>query len=174
MTHGFIFLFTDPQARVRNPSLVCKAGEVAHLRLDDIDWRHDRLTVRRTKQRCRQTYPLLPSVGQAILRYLKEVRPKTHHREVFLRLLAPARPISSTALWAVVAYPIDRAGIKLLHRGPHCLRHACAAHLTSEGFSLTEVGNHLGHRSADATRVYAKVDLPALREVAAFDLGEVL
>lgn len=151
-----------------------RAGEVARLRLDDIDWRKDQITVPRTKQRRRQTYPLIPSVGQAILRYLKEVRPKTHHREVFLRLLAPVRPISSTALWAVVAYPIDREGIKVLHRGPHCLRHSCAGRLVSEGFSLAEIGDHLGHKNVDATSVYAKVDLPALRDVAAFDLGKVL
>jgi integrase/recombinase XerD len=174
-------LNTGRPSHVRNRAILLlfavygfRAGEVARLCLDDIDWRHDRITVPRTKQRRRQTYPLIPSVGRAILRYLKEVRPKTHHREVFLCLLAPVRPISSAALWTVVANPIDRAGIKLLHRGPHCLRHACASRLVSEGFSLPEIGNHLGHRSADATRHYAKVDLPALRDVAAFDLGEVL
>jgi site-specific recombinase XerD len=51
------------------------------------------------------------------------------------------------------------------------LRHACAAHLLAERFSLKEIGDHLGHRSAKTTRIYAKVDLPGLREVAAFDLG---
>ena len=44
----------------------------------------------------------------------------------------------------------------------------------AEGFSLKEVGDHLGHRSAFATRTYAKVDLSGLREVANFDLGGVL
>ncbi|MBK8871890.1 MAG: tyrosine-type recombinase/integrase [Elusimicrobia bacterium] len=121
-------LNTGRPSHVRNRAILLlfavygfRAGEVARLCLDDIDWRHDRITVPRTKQRRRQTYPLIPSVGRAILRYLKEVRPKTHHREVFLCLLAPVRPISSAALWTVVANPIDRAGIKLLHRGPHCL-----------------------------------------------------
>jgi integrase/recombinase XerD len=148
--------------------------EVADLRLDDINWRKETLTILRSKQRRRQTYPLLPSVGQAILRYLKNVRPKSAHREVFLRLLAPLDPISS-ALWAVAAYSMDKAGIQSSpHRGPHSLRHACASHLMSEGFSLKEVGDHLGHRSFDVTRIYAKVDLASLREVAKFDLGEVL
>ena len=62
-------------------------------------------------------------------------------------------------------------GIKSLHRGPHSLRHACAGHLVKEGFSLKEIGDHLGHRSSFSTRTYAKVDLASLREVASFDLG---
>ncbi len=56
------------------------------------------------------------------------------------------------------------------HRGPHCLRHASAIHLVAEGFSLKQIGDHLGHRNANATRTYAKVDLLGLREVADFDL----
>ncbi len=62
-------------------------------------------------------------------------------------------------------------GIESPHRGPHSLRHACAGHLMAERFSLKEVGDHLGHRSAYATRTYAKVDLAGLREVANFGLG---
>ena len=57
--------------------------------------------------------------------------------------------------------------------GPHRLRHACAARLVAQGLTLKEIGDHLGHRSTSATRVYAKVDLHGLREVAAFDLGEL-
>ena len=61
-----------------------------------------------------------------------------------------------------------------MHRGPHALRHACAGHLVAEGLSLKEIGDHLGHRSAGATRIYAKVDLNGLREVAQFSLGGLL
>jgi integrase/recombinase XerD len=45
--------------------------------------------------------------------------------------------------------------------------------LVAQGLSLKEIGDHIGHRSTSATRVYAKVDLLGLREVAAFDLGEL-
>jgi site-specific recombinase XerD len=69
---------------------------------------------------------------------------------------------------------MQKIGIHTAHHGPHSLRHACATHLISEGFSLKEIGDHLGHRSTSATRIYAKVDLPRLREVAAFDLGGLL
>lgn len=69
---------------------------------------------------------------------------------------------------------LKRLGIEGHRYGPHALRHACAGRLLAQGLSLKEIGDHLGHRSVDSTRVYAKVDLQGLREVAAFDLGEVL
>ena len=152
-----------------------RASEVSRLRLEDIDWEHDQVVVRRYKQRQLQSYPLVPAVGSAIIRYLKEVRPKCRYRELFITLLAPRRPMSCAGLYSVVARPMKRMGIKSLpHRGPHALRHACAAHLLSENFTLKEIGDHLGHRSPVATRIYAKVDLVGLREVADFDLGGVL
>ncbi len=148
-----------------------RAGEVAGLRLDDIDWEHDRLTVRRPKQQRSQVYPIETVVGQAIIRYLKEARPRCTRRELFLTILAPVGPMDSNGLYAVVSSRMKRLGIRAPRRGPHSLRHACATHLQSRGLSLKEIGDHLGHRSLDSTRIYAKVDIKGLREVAAFDLG---
>ena len=65
-------------------------------------------------------------------------------------------------------------GIQSKGCGPHALRHACATHLLEQGLSLKEIGDHLGHRHPDTTRIYAKVDLARLRQVADFDLGGVL
>jgi integrase/recombinase XerD len=148
-----------------------RAGEVAALRLENIDWEHDRLTVCRSKQGRRQVYPLVPVVGQAILSYLQEARPRSTFRELFLKILAPVGPMTSRSLYAVVAHRMKRLGIQAPRRGPHMLRHACARHLLARGLSLKEIGDHLGHRSPDSTRIYAKVDLKGLRDVAAFDLG---
>lgn len=148
-----------------------RAGEVAALRLEDIDWEHERLTVRRLKQRRSQVYPLVPMIGHAIVRYLREVRPRCAFREVFLKILAPLGPMTSQGLYSMVAARMSRLGIQAPHRGPHILRHACAGHLLERGLSLKEIGDHLGHRSPESTRIYAKVDLQGLREVAAFDLG---
>ncbi len=150
-----------------------RAHEVARLRLEDIDWAHDRISVPRSKQRRSQLYPLTPAVGHAIIRYLKEARPPCAYRELFVTSRAPLRPMSSGSLYQVVAARLHRLGIQSPHYGPHALRHACATHLVAQGFSLKEIGDHLGHRSPAATRIYAKVDLPGLREVAAFDLGEL-
>jgi integrase/recombinase XerD len=150
-----------------------RESEVARLRLDDIDWEHDQLRVPRAKRREPQIYPLLPSVGQALIDYLQSVRRSSSHREVFLILVSPYRPLSLSGLYDMVSARLKPLHVQCAHHGPHSLRHACAARLVTEGLSLKEIGDHLGHRSTAATRVYAKVDLPGLRAVAAFDLGEL-
>jgi integrase/recombinase XerD len=150
-----------------------RASEVAKLRLDDIDWERDQLRVPRAKRREAQVYPLLPSVGNALIHYLRSVRRSSPHREVFLTLVSPYRPLSTSGLYDMVSEKLKSLNVQSAHRGPHSLRHACAARLVAEGLSFKEIGDHLGHRSSSATRVYAKVDLAGLREVAAFDLGEL-
>jgi len=151
-----------------------RSREVSQLTLEDVDWERERLHVHRAKSRHDQEYPLIHSIGIAIARYLKEVRPSTNRRELFVTLRAPFRPLSTGTMYRIVNSRMAKLGIKSLHRGPHSLRHACAGHLVGEGFSLKEIGDHLGHRSAFSTRTYAKVDLPGLREVASFDLGDLL
>lgn len=148
-----------------------RSGEVRGLRLDDLDWTGELIMVERPKQRRTQSYPLTPSVGDAILRYLQQARPRCTSREIFVTLKAPFRPLSAGGMYHAVASRLDALGIQAEHHGPHGLRHACAAHLVEGGLSLKEIGDHLGHRGAYATRTYAKVDLAGLREVAAFDLG---
>jgi integrase len=150
-----------------------RESEVAKLRLDDIDWEHDQLRVPRAKRREPQVYPLLPSVGNALIHYLQSVRRSSSQREVFLTLVSPYRPLSLSGLYDMVSARLKPLNVQSAHHGPHSLRHACAARLVAEGLSLKEIGDHLGHRSTAATRIYAKVDLPGLREVAAFDLGEL-
>jgi site-specific recombinase XerD len=150
-----------------------RSAEVAGLRLEHMNWEREIIAITRPKQRRAQEYPLLQSVGEAIIRYLR-VRPRCSRREIFLTLKAPLRPLSQGALYHLVSSRFRALHIESLHCGPHSLRHACAGHLVAEGFSLKEVGDHLGHRSAFATRTYAKVDLAGLREVGNFDLGGLL
>jgi site-specific recombinase XerD len=151
-----------------------RASEVTTLRLEDIDWEHDIIAVTRVKGRGRQIYPLSVTVGNAIVRYLQEIRPRCSKREVFLTFSVPLRPISRGGLYSLTKRHMLQLGISPLNMGPHSLRHACAEHLLKEGFSLKEIGDHLGHRSCSATRIYTKVDLTGLREVATFDLGGLI
>ncbi len=176
-----VSLDTDKPKDIRDRAILMlfaiyglRAGEVAVLRLDAIDWEHNLLNVARPKQRQTQPYPLIPSVGNAIVRYLRNVRPPADRREVFLTFRPPYRPLSVSRLSNLTRERLLALGVQTAHRGPHALRHACAARLVAEGLSLKEIGDHLGHHSTSATRIYAKVDLPHLREVAAFDLGELL
>ena len=141
------------------------------MELGDLHWHRELIVVARPKQRRAQQYSLVPTVGEAILRYLQQVRPRCARRELFLTLKAPFRPLSAGGLYRVVSSRLAQRNIQSLRHGPHSLRHACASHLLAEGFSLKEIGDHLGHRSASATRTYAKVDLVGLRAVANFDLG---
>ncbi len=147
-----------------------RSGEVAGLRLDDVDWTEETLRVRCPKPGRTHHYPLSRGVGQAIVRYLTEVRPQRPHRTLFLTLRAPILPLGRGAMSQVVRRRLDRLGITGKRRGPHALRHAAAQHLLDQGVSFKEVGDYLGHRSISSTAVYAKVQLGTLREVADIDL----
>jgi integrase/recombinase XerD len=148
-----------------------RSSELSGLRLEDVNWEYEKVSIRRSKQRRAQEYPLASEAGEAILHYLQKARPRCTLREVFVTSKAPFRRLSQGALYHLVSSRLNALGIHTPRRGPHTLRHACAGHLVTEGFSLNEIGDHLGHRSAFATRIYAKVDLAGLREVANFDLG---
>lgn len=147
--------------------------EVASLRLDQIDRKNSTLLIQRAKNRRPQIYPLIGSVADALDQYISTVRPAVECPEVFIRFAAPLSPISRAGLSTAVHRRIKELGVSIKRSGPHSLRHACAVRLLSEGFNLNEIGDHLGHQSASATRVYAKTDVRALREVAAFDLGDL-
>ena len=150
-----------------------RAGEVAALSPGDFDWAQEVLAVRHGKARRPRAYPLCRPVGDAVLRYLREVRPRSDRREVFLTMRAPFRPLTF-ALGAMAQRRLRAPGLTLPRYGPHALRHACATHLLSQGLSLKEIGDHLGRQSPEATSIYAKVDLAALRAVADFSLEGLL
>jgi integrase len=150
-----------------------RRGEVGHLLLTDIDWGHELLSVKCSKSGRTRLYPLIRSVGDALLRYLKEVRPQSSHREVFLTLVHPIRPLHGSVQHAVHRR-LRSLDVVLSHYGPHSLRHACATRLLAQGLTLKAIGDQLGHMNTETTRIYAKVDLPGLRQVADFDLGGLL
>src|SRR6516225_4830420 len=130
--------------------------------------------VTRPKMRRAQSYPMSVPVGEAILRYLRLARPRSPLRSLFLTIQAPIRPLSGPSITYVVRTLLTRQGVKLSRRGAHSLRHACAGQLLDAGFTLKQIADHLGHRSLDTTRIYTKIDLRGLRQVAEFDLGALL
>jgi len=151
-----------------------RRGEVERLTLDDIDWVTETLHVTRPKLRRSQCYPLWAPVGEAILLYLRQARPRCAHRAVFLTIKAPYRPLSGASISAMVAMRLTQQGVKLSRVGAHCLRHACAGQLMDAGFTLKQIADHLGHRSMNSTRIYTKIDMQGLRQVAELDLGALL
>ncbi len=151
-----------------------RSGEVSRLLLSDFDWSAETFLVTHSKRGGTQRYPLQHEVGEAILEYVTEARPRTECRNLFVTLHTPYRSVGATSLWAMTSQRLKAAGIRCRRSGPHCLRHACATHLLQEGVSLKEIGDLLGHRSAMSTGIYAKVDIAMLRRVADFDLGGLL
>lgn len=151
-----------------------RAREVEALTLDDIDWKRNRLHVGGRKAGHSTAYPLAPSVGEAILNYLKQGRPETTERAVFFGAYAPYKRLSRVAVSLRAKYYLRKAGINVSRPGSHTLRHACVQRLVDAGFSLKTIGDFVGHRTPDATKIYAKVNIEALREVALGDGEEVL
>ncbi len=148
-----------------------RASEVSRLRLNDIDWRNDLLLVRRAKNGGTDALPLVPVVGNALLSYL-EVRPNSECAEVFLKVIAPAGPISSPSVSWVAQKYLAAAGVEAPLLGAHTLRHSHAVRLLRAGFPLKTIGDTLGHRCAQSTFIYTKVPTEELRSVG-LDVTEV-
>ncbi len=147
-----------------------RTGEVGGLRLDDLDWEKAMLRVRCPKPGRTHLWPLSQGVGHAILRYIREARPSGFGRSLFFTMHAPIWPLGRTALGKIVRDRLAGIGVVSGRRGPHALRHAAAQHLLDQGTPMKVIGDFLGHRDPSSTTIYAKVDLAALREVAALDL----
>jgi integrase/recombinase XerD len=150
-----------------------RGHEITKLTLDDIDWEHERLRIPERKAGHSTAYPLAGVVAEALIDYLKHGRPETADRHFFFRMLAPQAPITNGAVSSRVAVHLQKAGIKVHRPGAHTLRHTCVQRLIDAEFPLKTIGDYVGHRSSESTRIYTKVAVASLREVAMGD-GEAL
>ena len=145
-----------------------RAGEVARLTLDDIDWRAGTLRIVEGKARRDGILPLPVRIGQAIVTYLRRGRPSTAQRWVFVRhRVAAGRPLSSSAVCSAIRRAFERSRAEgVRSKGAHALRHTAATRMLRAGASLKDLADVLRHRSLDTTAIYTKVDLPRLAAVA--------
>jgi integrase len=146
-----------------------RAGEVARLALDDIDWRQGRLRVPARKAGNSTSYPISDAVGEAIATYLKGARPSSGHRQVFLSVRPPFVPATGTAISERAKKYIRAAGVSVPRPGAHTFRHTCVQRLVDIGMPFKTIGDYVGHRSPRSTHVYGKVAIETLREVALGD-----
>jgi site-specific recombinase XerD len=141
-----------------------RAGEVAALRLSDVDWRRGEITICGKGNR-HDRLPLPADVGQALAAYLTQDRPaRDGVREVFVGVRAPYRPLTRGAVTQVVAGASRRCGLEIVYA--HRLRHSAATSMLHAGASLDEIGQVLRHQHALTTAQYAKVDHEGLRALA--------
>ncbi len=171
---GHLLQVCDRRTRLglRNQAiLVClarlglRAGEVAQLNLEDIDWQSGTICLRHPKGRRERLLPLSQEVGSALAAYLQRGRPATQLRQVFL-LQDGQKALSTQCISALTRYALQKARISRSHCfGPHLLRHTFASHLLQSGASLKAIADLLGHRSLETTRRYTQVNWPLLSEV---------
>jgi site-specific recombinase XerD len=137
-----------------------RAGEVAALRLDDIDWRAGELLVRGKGNRL-DRLPLPADVGEAVADYLRHGRRPSSCRAVFLRAVGPDAAMSGHSVVMVPRSASRRAGLPVIV-GAHRLRHTAASEMLRRGGSLAEIAQVLRHHSESTTAIYAKLDRAAL------------
>jgi integrase/recombinase XerD len=162
----------EGESRLRDRAIVLllarlglRASEVAGLKLTDIDWKNGRLAIA-GKSRREEWLPLTQEVGDAIIAYIEQVRPRLPTSRLFFTEFAPIRPLTRTTVRCIVHRTLLRAGIMSVHRGAHVLRHSAASAMLRQGVSLSGVSTVLRHRSPAMTQHYAKVDFGLLSEVA--------
>ena len=142
-----------------------RAGEIANLSIDDIDWREGTVKLKGTKSRRQDILPLPMAAGHALADYLQHERPATQSRVIFVRRRNSRDiPITTDAVQKVIHHACRRAGLP--DSGAHVLRHTLACRLVEQGGSLKEVADVLRHRSLETSRIYAKLDTPSLAGVA--------
>jgi integrase/recombinase XerD len=146
-----------------------RAQEVAALDLSAIDWPRAQFHVLGRKAGNSTSYPLAATVGEAIIEYLRNARPASDDRHVFLTVKAPFHGLQHFDISGLAGKYLRRAGIQVPRPGSHTFRHSCVQRLVDADVPFKMIGDYVGHRSEDSTQVYAKVALHKLR---ALTLGD--
>jgi site-specific recombinase XerD len=144
--------------------------DVNRLRLADLDWPGNRLSVEQAKPGRRVQLPLLKDVGWAIIDYLRHGRPACDCPEVFVRHTAPIGPFSDQDhLHQVLARHARAAHVPLgeqRRHGMHSLRHTLATRLLEAGTPVEQIADILGHQKVASTGAYLKSSLRLLAQCA--------
>lgn len=144
-----------------------RGAQVRALRLEDIHWADNQILFRASKNGKDTLLPLSLEVGQSLLDYLRQARPRCSYPQVFITCRAPYHPLArSGSLSSIVMRYIRAAGINVSSRGAHGFRHGFATRMVNKGYSLKAVADVLGHRHLSTTFIYTKVDFNALKQVA--------
>ena len=146
-----------------------RASDIIRIELENIKWDAGVIEFYQQKSGHFTQLPLIEEIQYALLDYLKNSRPQTTFRNVFVRERAPVVPYEeSVIIFNIVSSYIKRAGIEVgkKHHGPHSLRHSMASNLLEEKTPLPVIAAALGHSSTKNTSRYLRIDIELLRSVA--------
>jgi len=146
-----------------------RAGDIRNLQIENLNWCDSRIEFSQGKSGRKMILPLTEEIGLALIDYLKNARPSTGYRDLFLRVQAPYIPLSpANNLRDIITEYRELAGILLPQQatGMHSLRHTLASRLLKAGNPLESIADILGHASIDSTRIYTRIDVEQLRSVA--------
>jgi site-specific recombinase XerD len=141
-----------------------RSSDIRNLKFSDIQWDKNEVHIIQYKTRKCVVLPLLEDVGMAIIDYIKNARPTTSRKEIFLTLNPPYHPIGASTFSSMTKKYMYKAGIASVdkHKGPHTLRHSLATNLLSENTSLPVISSILGHSTTDSSKPYLSIDLTSL------------
>ena len=138
-----------------------RGSDIVSLEIKDIDWISDTISIIQRKTGTLLILPLIPAVGNAIMKYLLNDRPKSSSPELFLRYDAPYRPLEGhSSCYAITKKIFDLAGIREENqrKGLHLLRHHAASKMLSKGVAIQTISSLLGHTDPDTTKLYLSTD----------------
>ena len=141
-----------------------RASDICSLQFHDLDWDRNVINLVQCKTKKEIELPLLGVIGEAIIDYIRNSRPRSESKTIFLTANAPCTPISVPGLSSIVSNIIYNAGIetKDRHHGAHCLRHSLATQLLMQGTTLPVISDILGHSNSQSTMIYLNVDVNGL------------
>ena len=140
-----------------------RSGELVALKLEDFNWRTGTIRILQSKTKQTLFLPLTDEAGDIVSRYLRDARPVSPHRAVFLRQRAPMGPLLATSVYDILESRVRRSGLPLKTMGTHVLRHSFAVHLLRQGVSTKQIGDAMGHRDIESTGVYLRLAVDDLR-----------
>ncbi len=142
--------------------------DIINLKLSDIDWRNDTISIIQQKTGGSLVLPLVPDVGNAIATYIMQERPESDLPYVFLRNLAPYKQLTGHC-WRISANAMKSACIrqkKGTQKGLRVFRYSLATTLLAEGVAVPVIASILGHSNKESTNIYLSADEVHLKECA--------
>lgn len=141
-----------------------RASDIRLLQFQNLDWDQNLINLIQCKTQKKIELPLLSIIGEAIIDYIRNGRPKSDSKRIFLTAQAPYTPISIPGLSSIISHIIYKAGIdtKDRHHGSHCLRHSLATRLLEQGTILPVISDALGHSNSQSTMIYLSVEINGL------------